>query len=265
MTAKSPHDKHTNDPGASASPRTLMEWLAKKFPGFFHTSPCPEDMSGFFEALEDEKLRESIGYYIQFVAPHGGLMYGVIRRVENNYNPPATLAVEETVVDRFGRITTTGMQLSVEKADIKLGPMTPEEFNTNICKPVRNMMTPDEKMAERFDKLKASDRKKAVRATAESILVQLSHHYILNELPVPGLSDRLVREAYKKAEEIHTGLDHIEALQSIKDMGDIAGGLDVKPTIPRPVGEHDVVMPLPELPPNTVFLSTPGGIGKVEK
>lgn len=257
MTAKSPHDKRTNDPGASAAPTTLMSWLAKKFPNFFWTHQDNVDLAVKMVAKEDI----TIGHYIQFTAPHGGLMYGVIRRVENNYNPPATLAVDEVVVDRFGRISITGMQLSVDLADIKLGPYSPEEFNTNICKPARNMMTPDEKMAERFDKLKASDRKKAIRATAESILVQLSYHDIYNKSPVPDLSDRLVREAYRRAEQIHTGLDRVEKIQAIID----EAPMNVKPTVPRPVGESDMVMDFPKLGPNETFLSTPGGIGKVTK
>lgn len=252
MTAKSPDDKHTNDPGASAAPTTLMSWLAKKFPNFFHTSPCPEDMSGFFDALElDEakKVSETLeamrrqfkGRFAVDQSHRFGKVVNVELRfgdkdgfysVEGDKTGHHVLELVEYIVQGEKVIATGGM-ITMHHSHLLDTVKTERELLTWLrgIGAIPKPKDPYEDFSERLRDRKASDRKKAIRATAELLMVEVHANHMRNS-SFGKLADRVAREAYDRAVEIHDALDRIEKIQAVID----DEPMDVKPTVPRPVG-----------------------------
>lgn len=142
MTAKSPNDqdnKHPESDGAAPhlSWADRLKRLKDGIDRVFNMSACPEDMSGFFESLNREQQEKYLGQYIGFIRPNGsGQIWGRISLIERDYSLKSALHVEEVVFDEQGRISTTGGTVRVELDEIRVGPLTPEQFHDQFAKPL---------------------------------------------------------------------------------------------------------------------------------
>lgn len=148
MTAKSRNPEPQNDP--ASSPSAQKPWYERLLNVVgIHTSSSPEDLSGFFERSEHEKLHDAwLNAWISFYGPikKGGgsdIFYGQVTRVitetlDNGNVMISEMEVVEYIQETDKKLPTfTGGVFTVERLDVIQVFVNEEAFKEHLNERVR--------------------------------------------------------------------------------------------------------------------------------